>query len=403
MRSQFAAWYPFSTDERAKFVTNGMVVLDTNVLLDFYRMTSSVRTDIIELLRRLGDRLWIPHHVGLEFHRNRLSVIFEQEQADIRLRAALADARARLSEAAKGLRDHPAIDKRKFLAAVDEGFGVVTEYLDSTVGIPFPSVKSAMSHDPVLDAVTELFSGKVGLPYDETESKSVHAEAKRRIEQRRPPGYADAKKDPELAFGDYTLWRQTLDEATKRKLPILLVTNDQKEDWVRRIHGLTIGPRTELVQEMADVAGVPFNSQTLARFVETAPSYLSSTIHDDTVVEVSKLDEQARSRGLADRADADDRERAQSPNHDAFPVDRSSLRASPELTPLLRRQADLTRRISQLRRDLARTEPGRPEDPRSLRRAIEVRIEVAEQALADLVVEIATARDASTTPRPERL
>ena len=42
------------------------------------------------------------------------------------------------------------------------------------------------------------------------------------------------KKEGSQALGDYVLWRQLLDEAAKRKLPVLLVTNDQKEDWYRR-------------------------------------------------------------------------------------------------------------------------------------------------------------------------
>jgi len=80
MREQFAAWYPPSTEERDRFITEGLVVPDANVLLDLYRMNSDAREDVLALLRRVSKLLWIPHQVGLEFHRNRFTVIHDQEQ-----------------------------------------------------------------------------------------------------------------------------------------------------------------------------------------------------------------------------------------------------------------------------------------------------------------------------------
>ncbi len=121
----------------------------------------------------------------------------------------------------------------------------------------------------------------------------VEAEGIQRVKDQRPPGYADAKKEGSQAAGDYVLWRQLLDEAATRKLPVLLVTNDQKEDWYRKVHGITIGPRIELISEMLDEAGVPFHTQTLERFLGSAAPILRS-VKETTVTEVRRIAEADR-------------------------------------------------------------------------------------------------------------
>jgi hypothetical protein len=79
MREQFAHFYAPDEDATASAMRTGLVVPDTNVLLGLYKVQRTARRELGAALGKLGDRLWIPHQVGLEFHRNRLSVIAEQE------------------------------------------------------------------------------------------------------------------------------------------------------------------------------------------------------------------------------------------------------------------------------------------------------------------------------------
>lgn len=58
----------------------GTFVFDTNVLLNLYRYKKETRDSILEVLEKLQDRIWIPYQVGLEFHRNRLLVISDQNK-----------------------------------------------------------------------------------------------------------------------------------------------------------------------------------------------------------------------------------------------------------------------------------------------------------------------------------
>ena len=59
---------------------NALFVFDTNILMDLYRYQSSAREDLFKVMEDLDNRVWVPYHVGLEFQRNRLSVIAEREK-----------------------------------------------------------------------------------------------------------------------------------------------------------------------------------------------------------------------------------------------------------------------------------------------------------------------------------
>ncbi|MEK8229375.1 PIN-like domain-containing protein [Oerskovia sp. M15] len=52
-------------------LVKAMVVLDTNILIELYRISPKLRETRLSVLRNIGDRLFVPHQVGVEFHRNR--------------------------------------------------------------------------------------------------------------------------------------------------------------------------------------------------------------------------------------------------------------------------------------------------------------------------------------------
>jgi hypothetical protein len=55
--------------------------------------------------------------------------------------------------------------------------------------------------------------------------------------------------------GDYLVLRQALDEVSRRGGDLLVITGDEKEDWWWRHRSEFIGPRQELVDELASECG----------------------------------------------------------------------------------------------------------------------------------------------------
>lgn len=71
----FQAYRTPADSDYSALLTQGMIVLDTNVLLDLYRYNKEACDDLLSILDRLNERLWIPHQVMNEFWRNREEVL----------------------------------------------------------------------------------------------------------------------------------------------------------------------------------------------------------------------------------------------------------------------------------------------------------------------------------------
>ncbi len=67
----FEAYRTPSDADYESVLRRGLIALDTNVLLDLYRMNARVRKDMMTVLHTLKDRIWIPQQVIVEFWRNR--------------------------------------------------------------------------------------------------------------------------------------------------------------------------------------------------------------------------------------------------------------------------------------------------------------------------------------------
>jgi hypothetical protein len=62
----FEAYRTAAETDYRHLLTNGIVVPDTNVLLNLYRYNEETRKDFFNVLSRLGNHLWVPHQVIAE-------------------------------------------------------------------------------------------------------------------------------------------------------------------------------------------------------------------------------------------------------------------------------------------------------------------------------------------------
>ncbi len=180
--------------------------------------------------------------------------------------------------------------------ARDQLFAVL-EKLGDRFWIPHQAEKAnevcleARDSDRVLLRLEKLSEDRIGTQMDPDKLEAAKKEAKRRAEAGIPPGYKDkTKPDP---TGDYLVWRQLMDEAAQRKLPVVFITDDRKEDWYRREHGLTLGARHELREEMMTEAGVPLLMMTTGTFLHHAEMHLNAEVSDETIAQARELPLQA--------------------------------------------------------------------------------------------------------------
>lgn len=289
LRGDFEHFYPLGDDYVETAIRSGLVTPDTNVLLALYRFQGKAREQLFGALEKLGDSLWVPHQVGLEFHRRRLDVIDEQANY-------LKSTRAELDRLIKDLRATMGKFGTRIGLDKDRGDGIsgAITNLQTRLTAEVTAAQKANNvrlrdhdSDPVLEQLEVLLDNRVGARMKPKELKAARKEARRRVAERIPPGYEDAgKADP---TGDYLIFRQVMQEAKKRQRPLVFVTDDEKPDWYRRKGDLVLGARHELRDEMMTEAGVQLAIMTTEDFLLNAKKYLEADVSPETVDQAKEL------------------------------------------------------------------------------------------------------------------
>ncbi|MFF1914530.1 PIN-like domain-containing protein [Streptomyces sp. NPDC058239] len=264
---------------------NSLVVIDSSVLLDLYRVTPTARGEMIESLITAKENIWIPHQVALEFHRNRIEAARDQvafyDETCKSLETAQNQALQQLNEFA----NRSALDeaeKRALKVPLEDAFRTAIGRVKSHQGVFDLTIGRVLNNDPVLEALAELLDGRVGQPLSESDNEKAHAEAARRKEHRIPPGYKDRAKRTN-PHGDYLWWEQALVKAVEVRKPVLIVSNDEKEDWINKRLNFSLGPREELVEEVRRRVDVPLRIVNFATFLEAVKSGTAVSVSRETL------------------------------------------------------------------------------------------------------------------------
>ncbi|WP_157930757.1 PIN domain-containing protein [Glycomyces xiaoerkulensis] len=282
---------PSSRDYQAIF-QDGIIVIDTNVLLHLYRYREETRADLLSVLRALKDRIWVPHQVVREFWRARESVL-KDPQESVETMKQLESKIDEVKNAFRRWTNRVDLDRDhadRLIDDLDSGFVPIINEVSASA--PDESVEEMLDtrKDPIVQALSEILDGSVGSPFDEKTRQEKITEAMKRFDMRKPPGFKDQSKKEEQGAGDYLLWAQTLIEAQQSKRDVLIVTADVKEDWWRRTHGQTRGPHPDLVEEMKEEAGVRLFMLQPKGLMIHAKATLSIQVRDESVEDIERAD-----------------------------------------------------------------------------------------------------------------
>ncbi|MFD8790651.1 PIN domain-containing protein [Streptomyces vinaceus] len=280
---------PKSDYERG--VKEYLVVVDTNVLLELYRFTPDARQELLDALRRLGERLWVPHQVASEYYRRRLDAVKDHLSLYSSVPKAIDDYKDRLAQEIHAFAKRcsmSAADKKLLIQPIEEMRDRVNAELSRHAQSFDLTIEKVVNDDPVLAALAEILDQKTGSGFDDEESLKLQEAYAERARAERPPGYKDVNKK-ENAHGDYFVWEQILRRVEEVNKPVLLVTNDVKEDWVRKEAGLVVGARPELVAEMRDRGDADFMLIQLGGFLQLARNELGASVSPSTVAQAENV------------------------------------------------------------------------------------------------------------------
>lgn len=280
MRKTLQEFYTPTSAEFASLWNEAFFALDANVLLDVYRYSPATTNQLIDVLAKLGDRVWVPHQAAIEYQRNRLgvraTVLEAYDKAALKLDSALQDLKDALRKNA---------ESASLLDGATKAIDAAKKKLEGTKARHDKLVPGEKLHD----RLTDLLDGKVGPPYTAPDLAAKHKVAEERFKNRVPPGYRDAAKPEPERYGDAVVWFQLLDHAKATQKPMVLVTADTKEDWWWQERGRTQGPRPELRREMMIAANMPFYMYAPERFLEHARRYLGSEVTDEAIEEAREV------------------------------------------------------------------------------------------------------------------
>lgn len=305
MKSNFCGFYPPTDDEYERLWKEATIVLDTNVLLNLYRLPASARDEFLTALETLKDRLWIPYQVALEFQRNRLTVIARERKSTDEVLSSAQNHVGELRRKVEALQIEKrglGIDPNPILEDIEKA----NQKLIAAVEATHKSQYEIASTDSVRERLDALLAGQIGPgPKNQADLDELTNDGEDRFRDNIPPGFADSNKDknPKEAtfihqhlkyqrkFGDLILWKQLIQQAKTLSLKcVLLVTADRKEDWWWSEQGKTLGPHPELVSEIKREAGVDlFWMYPFVQFAEHAGKYTAANISAQSVEELHQV------------------------------------------------------------------------------------------------------------------
>lgn len=195
MRDLFPGWSPPDERTLSRYWDEASFALDSSVLLDLYRFSEETRSELLKALRSLDDRLWIPHQVADEFHRNRFNVLLEQRNAEARLLSKLDSIRQGLDdELSEALKSAGRRDPAPLQDVIDPAFADLKEKLLDLEKRHTKGLGNSIRDDPVYEAILTICEGKVGSPFDDARYTEILEDGEKRLESETPPGYLDSDK-----------------------------------------------------------------------------------------------------------------------------------------------------------------------------------------------------------------
>ena len=284
MKESFVGWYAKSPEQLKALWDEAIIVPDTNIILHLIRHSAKVRGELMSVFQRKRDALWIPYQVGLEFQRRRLDV--EQQAADAydrlteELKAMVGQGKTKINQ----YRAHPTIDIEPELGALDSYLADFERRMSDAKRVhPAEQVHASF------DEVTQLFAGKVGPKPSPEQLLAIRKEGEDRYAKKIPPGFEDAKKNPDAGdkFGDLIIWKEIISKGKADQKPVIFVTDDGKSDWWHIHRGRKMGPHPELVEEFMSQTGQQFHIYELLQFLRYAGE-TGSTIQADTVQQIAE-------------------------------------------------------------------------------------------------------------------
>ncbi|MBF9255155.1 DUF4935 domain-containing protein [Pontibacter sp. 172403-2] len=302
--------YYFDEEIEKSTWSNCVFVFDTSALLNFYYYSQQTKLHLFDkVFPFLKGRLWIPNHVEFEYLKNRKETLKKPIREKY---GTILDEFAQLNSNISKVKNQLENIKNKTKKKLSHPYvnHIIFESFDSTlddlskelillntdfnkeIDLRKAEISNTADNDDVKLAIDNFF--EVGKAYDFDRMMEISAQGEFRYRNKIAPGFEDYNsKDGIQRYGDLIVWKQIIDYASHTSKPIVLITDDVKQDWchVEKKGGETriIRPKEELVQEFTDSTKTHFWMYTLGQFITNLEKYNSLKIEEGILAEIEEL------------------------------------------------------------------------------------------------------------------
>lgn len=244
----FKGYTNYSEDEYKRIWESAVIVVDTNILLNFYRYSDDTKREMFKILTNLKDRLWIPYQIAKEYFKNKNNVMVNSYDEYTKLGNSLKDLfNTSINEINTKKNSHLKC-KSEIVKILEESNKKVEELLLKEK----EGKKPTFEENNVENKIIELFNTSIGTDFSEEEYINLKTEGQRRIKNKIPPGYKDDQKEEN---GDYYIFSSMIKKSKQISKDFIFITDDVKEDWFNKVNGEKHGGRYELLNEFYNETG----------------------------------------------------------------------------------------------------------------------------------------------------
>lgn len=307
MREQIARYISSTTSDINDIWARGVIIFDTSALLYLYYFSKKSQTEIYNsTFEKLKGRLWIPGHVYYEYYKNREGTLkkpidekYNRLEKDViqSLTSKLNEISGLINEFSNQTKqdeNHPYLSDSsitesfvKTFRDFEKGFAGFKDNVEEEFSKRKDEIKAFSMNDSVLHNIEAYF--KIGRSYCYADIMEIVKEGEIRYRNKIPPGFGDSKKEGIQKYGDLIIWKQIIEYAKQNKTPVILVTNDVKDDWCYKFKRSNevriIGPQEDLLRELLDEAGVGLLMYSFSQFLFNAKEILGTSIQKDVLEE----------------------------------------------------------------------------------------------------------------------
>jgi len=301
MKEFFRCYYSIEESEHDLLWKNAIFIFDTSVLLNLYRYKEKTRNELLDVIDKLKNRLWIPHQVGLEFHRNRMTVINEQNKKFSEVKKIIKD---HISEIETGFnkiqlgKRHASIDPTDVISSLKR---IQEDFFSKLNELENCSIKFN-SNDEIRDRLADAIQENIG-PQPESQKylDDLYKEGDQRFSSKIPPGYRDTRKgDEEFTFsglryknkyGDLIVWKQIIAYVRDKNIKnIIFIIDDNKDDWWLKNENKIIDIRYELRDEIYRETEIDmFKMYRSEKFIEHANKFINTEVSDSVIEDIREI------------------------------------------------------------------------------------------------------------------